>query len=115
MQAAIEAHFTKLGFIFDTQTHADLMCAHSASGERWLVEAKGVTSALGLDFRTGLGQLLSRMTDGSVKYGLAVPEVERFLNQCRPVSTWTRDRLGLHWLIVSQDGSVRVVAPSESL
>jgi hypothetical protein len=115
VQSAIEAHFLGLGFTIDTNSDADLLCAHSETGERWLVEAKGVTSAIGLDFRTGLGQLVQRMTDASVKYGIAVPEVERFLSQCRPVSSWVRERLGLHWLLVSEDGSVRRVAPSETL
>lgn len=115
VQTAIEAHFVQRGFTLETNTHADLLCAHSETGERWLIEAKGVTSAIGLDFRIGLGQLVQRMTDAPAKYGIAVPDVERFLNQCRLVGTWVRERLGLHWLVVSQDGSVRTVSPGDSL
>jgi hypothetical protein len=115
VQTAIEKHFRNLGFVVEVDTHADLVCADSKTGERWVVEAKGVTSEVGLDFRTGLGQLLQRMTDSSVKYGMAVPEVDRFLNQCRLVGDWARKQLGLHWLVVSQDGVVRAVAPDETL
>lgn len=51
VQSALEQYFTDLGFDIDLRGHADLVCAHSESGERWLVEAKGVTSDVGLDFR----------------------------------------------------------------
>ena len=110
VQSTIEEYFKQRGFMLDVETHADLVCAHL---ERWLIEAKGVTSEVGLDFRTGLGQLLQRMTDQSVQYAMAVPDVEVFLGQCRLVSAWVRERLGLHWLIVGENGSVRKVAPSE--
>ena len=115
VQAALERYFADLGFGVDVDGHADLVCAHSGSGERWLVEAKGVTSSVGLDFRTGLGQLVQRMTNGSVKYGVGIPDTKQFLAQCRLVSDWTRMRLGLYWFVVAEDGSVRRYGPDEAL
>jgi D-alanyl-D-alanine dipeptidase len=60
VQQALEQYFRTLGFQLDLQTHADLFARHPNSGERWVVEAKGRTSDIGLDLRTGLGQLLRR-------------------------------------------------------
>ncbi|MDD3927402.1 MAG: hypothetical protein PHT33_12165 [bacterium] len=113
VQLSIEAHFMRLGFTIDADTHADLICFHPLTGERWLIEAKGATSAIGLDFRTGLGQLVQRMSDTSVKHAIAVPDVDGFLRQCRQVSAWVREKLNLYWLIVGQDGVVRLVSPAE--
>lgn len=115
VQSAIEVHFSSLGFALDTNTLVDLSCAHSLTGERWVIEAKGVTSDVGLDFRTGLGQLVQRMSDASTKYGIAIPEEQRFLKQCGSVSTWVRQQLGLYWIVVSRDGTVRMIAPTEQL
>lgn len=115
VQLAMEAYFQRRGFAVTTDTDADLVCSHRETDERWLVEAKGVTTAIGLDFRTGLGQLLQRMQDESVKYGVAVPSNKLFLNQCRRLSIWVRQRLGLYLFIVAPDGAIRVVAPADEL
>ena len=77
--------------------------------------SEGVTSAVGLDFRTGLGQLLQGMTDDSVKYAVAVPGVEKFIKQCSRVSPWVRQTLGLYWLFVNSAGQVKVVGPEQAL
>jgi hypothetical protein len=115
VQRCVERHFRERGFVVDAAVkHVDLVCSHPATGERWHVEAKGVTSATGLDFRTGLGQLLHRMNDETVKHGLAVPAHEKFASLIAQVSPWVRDRLGLHWLIVDPSGAVKVVGPKET-
>ena len=79
------------------------------------IEAKGATSAIGLDFRTGLGQLVQRASEPAVRYALAVPNIPKFLAQCSQVSAWVRESLGIHLLIVSEDGSIRVISPKEHL
>lgn len=43
------------------------MC--DAEGRRWLIEAKGQTSGVGLDFRTGLGQLVQGALDEGLGAG----------------------------------------------
>jgi len=115
VQGAIERHFAELGFKLLSGTHADLECEHPTSRERWLVEAKGLTSAVGLDFRTGLGQLLQRMHEPSTHYGVAVPDIPQFRSQCAQVSPRVRELLGVHWLFVTSEGLVRVVGPTEQL
>jgi hypothetical protein len=55
VQGAVERHFASCTRV--TVGHADFACTDDA-GRRWLIEAKGETTDVGLDFRTGLGQLL---------------------------------------------------------
>ena len=117
VQSAIEAYFTAQGFQTDTTVdgHSDLVCYSPEHGQRWVIEAKGQTAAVGLDVRTGLGQLLRAMHDPATHYGLAVPDTPPFLAQCRPISAWVRQALGLHWLLVRPDESVRLVGPDDTL
>lgn len=115
VQRAIKAYFAGQGFQFDTDGHSDLVCHSVERGQRWVIEAKGQTSAIGLDVRTGLGQLLHAMHDPTALYGLAVPDTPPFLIQCRPISAWVRQALRLHWLLVRPDGSVRLVGPNDTM
>ena len=113
VQKAIEAYFSTLGFDLESGSHADLVARNKNTGERWLVEAKGVTTSIGLDFRTGLGQLIQRMEDPKTIHALAVPHVDRFVSQCREVPLWIRQALRLHWLLVNSEGGVQVIPPDE--
>lgn len=113
VQGAIEQHFRKAGYALDTSTHVDLLCSHPKCGDAWHIEAKGVTTAIGLDFRTCLGQLLQRMSQQHVKHGIALPDMPQYRAQTAQVSPWVADRLGLHWLFVADDGTVSIVCPSK--
>ncbi len=115
VQRVIEDHFAAQGFHVIFAQYADFICEHSDTGERWHIEAKGETSAIGLDFRTGLGQLVQRATDEATKYGLAVPDTAAFRAQCAPLAPWVRRALRLHWLLVGAEGTVRVVGPEENI
>jgi hypothetical protein len=96
-----------MGYREETSTStADLICRHPITGERWIIEAKGRTTAIGLDFRTGLGQILQAIADERSVYALAVPALPEFLNQTQRVNPWVRRCLNLHWLVVSSDGKV---------
>ena len=114
VQRSVERHFRDLGFLLDVSGHVDLMCSHPATGEQWHIEVKGVTKATGLDFRTGLGQLLQRMSNEAANHGLAVPNHKQFVDQTSKVSQWVIDRLALHWLLVDPDGSVTVIPPNRA-
>ena len=109
VQASIEKHFAALGFIQSKEAHADYYGKHPDTGEEWFVEAKGKTSDVGLDFRTGLGQLLQGMKEPNRKYAIAIPDIPQFIAQCNRVSERVRELLQIHWLIVGEDGVVRVV------
>lgn len=115
VQAAIEKYFCSSGYERVVAAHSDYACHHPSTGDRWIIEAKGATSAIGLDFRTGLGQLVQRASEPTVRYALAVPNIPKFLAQCSQVSAWVRESLSIHWLIISADGSIRVVSPKEHL
>jgi hypothetical protein len=115
VQAAIEKHFRSSGYERVVAAHSDYACHHPSTGDRWVIEAKGATSAIGLDFRTGLGQLVQRASEPTVRYALVVPNMPKFLTQCSQVSAWVRESLGIYWLIVSEDSSIRVVSPKEHL
>lgn len=54
VQQAIEAYFSKRGFQIENEGYSDLVCYDVKRGQKWIIEAKGPTSAVGLDFRTGL-------------------------------------------------------------
>lgn len=111
VQRAVEEHFARLGFKTVPHGYVDYYGTDPNTGDTWLVEAKGKTSQVGLDFRTGIGQLVQQMKGESVKYGLAIPNTAQFINQCNRVSEWVREKLGLYWLIVEKDGSIQVKLP----
>ncbi|CAG0945332.1 hypothetical protein ANRL1_02270 [Anaerolineae bacterium] len=115
VQRALESHFERLGFQVRYGSDLDFVCVHPVTHEQWWIEAKGQTSQVGLDFRTGLGQLVQKMTDEKNNYGLAIPAIQEFVHQCEKVDPWVRKQLNLHWLVVSEDASVRVIAPDDSL
>ena len=56
--------------------------------------------ALGLDFRTCLGQLLQRMSQQQLRHGIVLPDLPQYRAQVAQVSPWVVDRLGLHWLFI---------------
>jgi len=111
VQAAIERHFRELGFNVDANGHVDLTCEHPQTGERWHIEAKGKTSACGLDFRTCLGQLVQGIRDREARYGVALPEIPQYAAQIDRVSDWVIEALHIHWLLVSPEGIVSVKRP----
>jgi hypothetical protein len=115
VQQAIEAYFTEQGFQIEHGGYNDLVCRDVKRGQKWIIEAKGQTSAIGLDFRTGLGQPLQARQDATALYGLAVPNTPAFVEQCRKVSDWVRQILRLHWLLIDQDGTVRIIPPDQIL
>lgn len=79
-------------------------------GDRTLVaEAKGTTSAPGLDVDTGYGQLLRRMRDDvGVSYGLVVPD--QVASAATRVPAHVLDRLDVSVYVVDEAGSIRLGA-----
>lgn len=112
VQAAIERHFERAGYLLDAGGRVDLHATHVQSGERWHIEAKGVTSQVGLDFRTGLGQLIQGMSNPDSKHAIAIPDTEAFRKQVRSIQPWVMDRLQLHVLLVTADGDVSLHGPT---
>lgn len=113
VQNSIEAYFRNDGYILVVDGHVDLLCTHPETGDSWHIEAKGVTTQVGLDFRTGLGQLVQSMQHQEYNHGIAVPDTPAFRSQIAKVSSWVVSLLCIHWLLISSDGSVLLVAPNE--
>ncbi len=106
VQAVLERHFVQLGYRILSFGHADLVCGRA--GERWIVEAKGQTSDIGLDFRTGLGQIVITMKDETCNYAIAVPDISAFRRQADKVTAHVRRALNLHVIFVDQNGRVDI-------
>ena len=115
VQKAIEGEFRSRGFKETPKGHIDLCCQHPQTSERWIIEAKGKTSEVGLDFRTGIGQLVQRMDEPSTRFGIAVPDIDQFRYQLRQVRGWVREALGIHWILISKDGRVTIVTTEQKL
>ena len=113
VQNALLHFFRSEGFQVESGHHNPDVLAWRESGERWHIEAKGMTTAVGLDFRTGIGQLLQGMTERGTRYAIAVPDEPAYRMQCQRVTAWVREALNLWWLFVDSTGSVRTVGPSE--
>ena len=116
VQVAIERYFDECGYIVQNLTNADLDTVHPSSKDRWIIEAKGDTkSNAGLDFKTGLGQLLTRMDDPDSKYAIAVPYTQKFCQLCGKVPKRVRELLNIYWLFVSESGEVYQCSPIETV
>ena len=91
--------------------------ANGPSGN-WSIEVKGedrggYTSAE-MNFQMGLGQLMSRMKQYEVKYGLAFPLTEDFIRVLRKYrDSHAFEKLGIYIIPVKKDGSCRLVSPSD--
>lgn len=113
VQKAVERHFVGQGFQQITEGHADWVCIHPHTGQRWHVECKGQTTAVGLDFRTGLGQLIQAMRVDDTCYAMAVPNIPPFLRQIERMDPQWLARLGIQFLLV--DTESRVVVHEERI
>jgi hypothetical protein len=111
VQAALERHFSACAR--ESAGHADLAC-RDENGQRWLIEAKGETSDVGLDFRTGLGQVLQGTPSPEWRPALAMPDTPKFERQRARTPEWVRSALGLHWVLVDASGTIRVVPPARA-
>jgi len=101
IQNTLESYFDKKGFIVESIPYTDYAGIHMETGEKWRIEAKGFTSNVGLDFRTGLGQLIQRMDDPNANYGIAIPNIPSYIRQVEQIRPWVRKKFELHVLVVS--------------
>jgi len=109
VQRAVEQWLEKDGFQIFPEPFVDVNA--SSGNEVWHIEAKGKTTQMGLDFRTGVGQLVQRMKDPTHKYGVALPDIPQFRNQTAEFAPWVLSKLQIHWIWVSADGNISVQGP----
>ncbi|MBR1172979.1 hypothetical protein JQ617_03340 [Bradyrhizobium sp. KB893862 SZCCT0404] len=115
VQQAVEQWLTRDGFRVFRDRLVDVKASRDSGGEPkvWHIEAKGKTSAVGLDFRTGVGQLVQRMKDRAHQYGIAIPDIPEFRKQTDQFAPWVLSKLQIHWIWVSKDGTVSVDTPPQ--
>lgn len=108
VQQSVEVHFQRLGFDRITGGNADWVGRHPTTGERWHIECKGLTTAVGLDFRTGLGQLLQAMKLDDTNYAIAVPSITSFISQIGKIDQRLTAHVRMQFLLVDAQGNVAV-------
>jgi hypothetical protein len=106
VQRNIQSYFSHLGFQQVKGGSADWVCHYPESGQRWHVECKGLTTAVGLDFRTGLGQLMQAMQLDDTNYAMAVPNIPAFLHQIERMNSEFVTHIGLQFLLVDPSGGI---------
>ena len=51
------------------------------------------------------------MKHREMKHGIALPDSPAFHAQVAKLSAWVVAAVGIHWIFVAKDGSIRIVAP----
>lgn len=115
IQKTIELYFLKLGYKQINEKFSDFVCVNPNTNEKWVIEAKGLTKEIGLDFRTCLGQLVQRINSRNTKYVMAFPNLDKYIKQCRIVKQWVRKELQIYWLLVDECGRVKIFSPDDEL
>lgn len=113
VQEAIEKYFSDLGYQLKTKEQVDLIAEKGS--ECWVIEAKGMTSSVGLDFNTCLGQLVKSMKDKHAIYAIAIPKHEKYERQCKLIPDYFRQLVNLHILFIDEQGKVNITFPKDPL
>jgi hypothetical protein len=87
----------------------------SKGSDKWIVEAKGVSEAIGTDFNTCLGQLVKSMTSNEYKYAIAIPKHIKYKRQCSLLSSYFRELVQLHILVIDDNGKVEIIEPKDRM
>ncbi|PPK77524.1 hypothetical protein BXY41_11663 [Lacrimispora xylanisolvens] len=113
IQFSIEKYFNDLGYEIDTLNQVDLIARKN--DECWIVEAKGITSSVGLDFNTCLGQLIKSMKNDLSIYSIAVPKHIKYKRQCKLIPDYFRQLIKLHILLIDEKGDVTIIYPYDDI
>ena len=113
IQEAIEKYFSAEGYSIEEDDRIDLIAFKPDI--RWIVEAKGSTSQITVDFNTCLGQLARNMTSPSIKYAIAIPCENNYRNQCKSISDYYRVINNLHIIIVDENARVTIIKPTDNV
>lgn len=73
-----------------------------------------MTSAVGTDFNTCLGQLVKSMKDKNVIYAIAIPKHIKYKHQCELIPKYYRELVGLHILLEDETGKVNIILPLDT-
>ncbi len=113
IQEAIENFFTQEGFIIDAEGQIDLIA--EKNDDKWIIEAKGMTSQITVDFNTCIGQLAKSMKSDSYNYGIALPYEDKYKKQCLKLPKYFREKNNLSIIVVNEKQEVIIIGPAESI
>ena len=113
VQEAIENYFSTAGFEIKESRHIDLVA--EKTNEKWIVEAKGSTSQITVDFNTCLGQLARRMTSPFIKYAIALPYEDNYKHQCTELPDYYRANNNLYIILVAENAQVLIIKPTDDI
>ena len=68
IQEVLEDFFESEGYSIIEEKPIDIKCSNADKNETWIIEVKGKTSQIGLDFKTCLGQIVMRMNNPDYIY-----------------------------------------------
>jgi hypothetical protein len=107
IQARLEQYFLNDNNFVDVKQDefTDLHVKNSVT--EWKIECKGKSQAIGIDFNTGLGQLLKGMEDSSSRYGLAMPDIVPFRKQTTKIPHRIKKLLNITWIWIKKDGTIQ--------
>lgn len=113
IQEAIENYFSNEGFVIDTDGQIDLVAEKNE--EKWIIEAKGMTSQITVDFNTCLGQLVKSMEFSTSNYAIAIPCEEKYKVQCMKISEFFRKKNNLFMIIVNENAQINIIMPTDNV
>jgi hypothetical protein len=113
IQEALETYFINKGYEIEKYGQIDLLASNSLNNEKWIIEAKGITSQVGLDFNTCIGQIVKSMNIDKINYAIAIPKHIKYKKQCALISNYFREKMNLNFLLVTEFGEVELIRPTE--
>lgn len=113
IQEVIEHYFSIEGFATEKDSQIDLVA--EKDDEKWIVEAKGSTSQITVDFNTCIGQLAKSMASPFIKYAIAIPYDEKYKYQCIRLPDYFRENNNLHIIVIDGNGQVQIIKPTENI
>jgi len=113
IQEAIENYFSNEGFVIEKDGQIDLIA--EKSDEKWIVEAKGMTSQITVDFNSCLGQLVKSMVSPVWNYAIAIPYEDKYKVQCMKLPKYFRNNNNLHIIVVSENAQIKIIMPLDDV
>lgn len=111
IQEAIENYFSNKGFVIEKDGQIDLIA--KKNDEKWIVEAKGITSQITVDFNTCIGQLVKSMASPAWNYAIAIPCEDKYKVQCVKLPEYFRKNNNLYFIIVNENGQIKIIMPTD--
>lgn len=113
IQDAIEKYFLDNGYSLINNSQIDLIASNE--NETWIIEAKGLTNNIGLDFNTCLGQLAKSMSSPDYIYAIAIPKNIKYKRQCEKLSSYYRKLINLQIIVVDELKNIGIIHSNEEV